>query len=86
MLKRLNRILIISLLTAFVFPIALGFYLAFRREQISDNRIIAITICSGIAALVWCALNVKSDPQLTRIALWIIIATIILSSLIPSIT
>ena len=86
MLGRINRLLIIALLTTFVFPVVLAFYLSFHRCEINDNRMFYAVFGSGIGALIWCALNVKSESRLTRIVLWIIIATILLSLAIPAIT
>jgi hypothetical protein len=82
MLGRINRILIIALLTTFVFPVVLAFF----RWELDDSRVFYAFVGSGIGALIWCALNVKSEPRLTLIALLIIVATILLSLAVPAIT
>lgn len=80
MLGRINRILIIALLTTLVFPVLLGLFLRFRGLSIDDDRIFYAAFGSAFGALIWSALNVKSEPNLTRIALWIVIVVLLISA------
>lgn len=89
MWKRLDRLLITSLLAGHVFSVVtLGYVALTNRTLVREHEGVKLLLqCFAFIAVPiivsWCAVHVRTDPARTRFALWVLCVTTFLYTLAP---